>query len=273
MTFWVAGGTVVGSIGSGLFGASSARKAARAQQEAIDAARREARKGYEESSALYQPYYQTGTAASNRLATLLGIGGEPTAQGYGDLTRPFSMADYQQDPGYQFRLKEGLKNIQRTAASRGGALSGTTQLGLQSRAQDLASQEYGNAYDRYRQRQQDIYNMLYGEQGRGYQSASDLSNLRGNLSSNIMNLALGQGNVQAQKEMAMGDIYGNMLGSITGAIGGGMADYKNKLLQKQQYTDWLNRAYPQSGTGGGSSTYGGYGGVNLSNPFSTNWKG
>jgi hypothetical protein len=52
------------------------------------------------------------------------------------------------DPGYQFRQDEARKAIEGSAAARGDLLSGQNLKALQSRSQDLASQEYGQAYGR-----------------------------------------------------------------------------------------------------------------------------
>ncbi len=52
------------------------------------------------------------------------------------------------DPGYAFRQEEARKAIDASAAARGDLLSGGTLQALQSRSQDLASQEYQNAYGR-----------------------------------------------------------------------------------------------------------------------------
>lgn len=54
----------------------------------------------------------------------------------------------QSDPGYQFRLSEGLKALDRQAAARGGLISGSALKASQRFGQDMASQEYGQAYDR-----------------------------------------------------------------------------------------------------------------------------
>lgn len=52
------------------------------------------------------------------------------------------------DPGYQFRMDQGQKAIERSAAARGGLFSGGTGKALQQYSQGLASQEYGNAFNR-----------------------------------------------------------------------------------------------------------------------------
>jgi hypothetical protein len=53
-----------------------------------------------------------------------------------------------QDPGYQFRLEQGRQALEASAAARGGLLSGSTGQALAQYGQDLASQEYANAYQR-----------------------------------------------------------------------------------------------------------------------------
>jgi hypothetical protein len=55
------------------------------------------------------------------------------------------------DPGYGFRLGEGMKALERLQASRGGLLSGGAIKAGQRYAQNVASQEYGNAYNRLAQ--------------------------------------------------------------------------------------------------------------------------
>ena len=216
---WAVTAATIGSIGGALFGGASARKQAEAKARALAEAKGETTKAYQTSKGYYDPYYQTGTAASNRLAELMGIGGNAGAEGYGSMTRNFSMADYQQDPGYQFRLQEGLKQLGRTSAARGGALSGATLKGTQGYAQNLASQEYGNAYDRYMAQNLQRYNMLSGQQGVGYRAGGALADLSTNYGTNLANIAMGQGAVDAAKTAARYGMYGNILNAGTNALG------------------------------------------------------
>ena len=223
---WVAVAAVVGGVGGSVLGGMSARKQAEAKEKALAKARGEVTEAYNTSKGYYDPYYQTGTAASNRLAEMMGIGGDAKAAGYGSLMKNFSMADYQQDPGYQFRLQEGLKQLGRTSAARGGALSGATLKGTQGYAQNLASQEYGNAYDRYMAQNQNRYNMLAGQQGVGYRAGGDLANLSTNYGANMANFYIGAGALDAAKTKAKYDMYTGILnagtnfgGSVAGAGG------------------------------------------------------
>ena len=92
---------------------------------------------YEQTRADFAPYRESGTANLNQLNTLLGIGGNTGAADYGR----FKTADFTpemfkagMDPGYAFRLSEGLKAVDRQAAARGGLISGNAL---------KASQAYG----------------------------------------------------------------------------------------------------------------------------------
>lgn len=156
------GGPVGGAIGSALGGAiegdsgtsSSAANAANAgAQASIDLQRRM----YEENVARQKPFYEAGVNALP--GYLAGIGPN------GELVRGFTSADYQADPGYQFRLTEGLKRLGHAAGARGGLISGQTLKGMQDYAQDSASAEYSNAYNRYRDTQALRRNALAGVVG------------------------------------------------------------------------------------------------------------
>lgn len=132
MTFWVAGAVV----GSSLIGASASRSAAGVQAAAADRAAAGQERMFERQVELSEPWRKAGEQALNKLIPLT------------DYT-PFSMAQFQADPGYGFRMSEGMKALERSAAARGGLLSGASMKGIQRFGQDLGSQEYQNAFNRY----------------------------------------------------------------------------------------------------------------------------
>jgi hypothetical protein len=75
-------------------------------------------------------------------------------------------ADLEFDPGYQFRLSEGTKAMERSAAAR-GTLQGTGTLKALTRyGQEAASQEYANAFDRF-MRQQESRRVTLSDLARG----------------------------------------------------------------------------------------------------------
>jgi len=80
----------------------------------------------------------------------------------------FTMEKFQQDPGYAFRMSEGLKALDRTAAARGGLISGGAMKAASRYGQDMASQEYQNAFNRYNQNR--TYNSGLFNTNRAYQT-------------------------------------------------------------------------------------------------------
>jgi hypothetical protein len=143
----------VASIGVGLYTASENRSAASRASDAATQANERAmafeREMFDKQMELNKPYREAGITGQNRLMELLGLGGNTGAAGYGKYGRDFSMADYQADPGYAFRLSEGQKALERSAAARGGLISGGALRAAARYGQDMGSQEYGAAYNRY----------------------------------------------------------------------------------------------------------------------------
>jgi hypothetical protein len=133
MTFWVAGAV----IGSSLIGASASESAAGTQAAAADRSAEAQERMFERQVQLSEPWRQAGETALNKLV--------PLATEY----TPFGMAQFQADPGYGFRMSEGMKALERSAAARGGLLSGGMLKGIQRFGQELGSQEYTNAFNRY----------------------------------------------------------------------------------------------------------------------------
>lgn len=161
------------------------------------------------------------------------------ASEFGSLSRSFTLDDYKADPGYQFRLDEGNRGVERSAAARGGQLSGATMKALQKYGQGMASDEYGNAYNRFNNDQTTQYNRLSGIAGTGQQASNQIgqygSNYANQVGSTNMNTAnqigsnmIGAGNARAGSYMATAN-------SINGAIGTGVNTY-----QQQQYLNNMN---------------------------------
>jgi len=212
---WMAAAT----IGAGLLGARSAEKAANMQAQATQAAQDAQERMFNKQIELQEPFRQAGVGALNKLIPL------------SDYTK-FGMDQFTQDPGYAFRLSEGMKALDRTAAARGGLLSGATLKGAQRYGQDLASQEYQNAFNRYQTERAAQLNPLQSLAGVGQTAAGTLTNAYGaygaqtgqNLQdigsarasgylgqSNALNQALGQAGQMyqyGQRTNALSDFYG-----------------------------------------------------------------
>lgn len=65
-----------------------------------------------------------------------------------EMTTPGGDFDVTTDPGYQFRLDEGMRALENSAAARGRLLSGGFSRESTRYAQGVASQEYMNIYNR-----------------------------------------------------------------------------------------------------------------------------
>lgn len=133
------------TVASAAIGSSAARKGTQAQVDAQNQALALQQQMYQDQVSRAQPFLQAGQGGVNRMAELLGVGGDTGAAGYGTLGGPFTMETFKADPFYQYSLNQGIKDLERTAAARGGLLSGATIRGYK----DVQGKEYENAFNRY----------------------------------------------------------------------------------------------------------------------------
>ena len=201
--------------GAGIYGSS---QASRAQRSATQQAAGTQQAMFERQVELQEPFRQAGLTAQNRLMTLLGLGGDPNAPGYGTAARDFTMADYTADPGYGFRMSEGMKALERSAAARGGLLSGATLKGVQRFGQDLASQEYQNAFNRFYTMRNAQLNPLQGILGQGQSSTNVLTGAAGDVGRGVAGAQMGAGQARASG-------YVGGANALTGALQSGMGNY------------------------------------------------
>lgn len=149
---------------------------------------------------------------------------------YGSLMKDFSAQDFQTDPGYAFRLSEGQKALDRSAAARGGLFSGETLKANDQYNQNFASNEYQNAYNRYQNNRTTKYNFLSNAAGGGQIAANNLGNVGAQYASNIGNaLQTGYGN--AANARASGYIgQGNAWNGAIGGVGNAVSGYLNTRI-------------------------------------------
>jgi len=179
-------------VGSAVVGAYSANKSAKAQskaaQQGMDAEERIAaenralqRELADQQREDFAPWRNIGEQALNQMWE----GVQSGAFEVGDI-------DVTKDPGYQFRMDQGIEALDKSAAARGRLLSGAQQKGVTDYAQNVASQEYANAYAREANEKAKKYNMLSGLSSGGQASAagqaqatSNLAQTEGNILSNL----------------------------------------------------------------------------------------
>ena len=238
----VIGSTVVGSLISSNASSDAADTAAEASGQASAASIAEQRRQYDLNRADYAPYITSGQSAVNQLAAGLAPGGRfstPT---------PFDFRyDQNTDPSYGFRFSEGMKALDRSAASRGGLLSGATLRGATRFGQDLAAGSRQNAFNEYvtgfnantGERNQ-LYNRYAGVAGTGQTATNQIGAQGATTAANIgnayMTSAANTGNAalaaagQRQSAFggaanALGRMYGNRGFSNPFGGGGGNDDF------------------------------------------------
>ena len=195
---------------TGIQGAGATRDAARAQRNATNDAIELQREQFERQIELQKPFREAGLSAQNRLLDLLGLSNNTGAQGYGRYARDFSMDDFEQDPGYDFRLKEGLKGLDRQAAARGGLISGGALKAAARYGQEMGSQEYQNAFNRYQVNRSNQLNPLQGFLNQAQSSTNTLGQASQDYANRGADLRQDLGNIRASSYI--GQHNANMAG-------------------------------------------------------------
>jgi len=315
MAGWVAasigGAALIGAYSSNRASSSqsqAAGEATQAQREIADQQTALQREQYLKQLELNAPFREAGLTGQNMLLAQLqgpygsakfgGVPGYDPASamrnfsgvaGYDPASamKNFSAADFQTDPGYAFRLSEGMKALDRTAASRGGLLSGATLKGAQRYGSDLASQEYGNAYNRFQanratqsQEYQNAFNRYQAEraaQEQNYGNAfnrfqaersntlAPLQSLAGvgqsatqqaqqasqNFATGAANTLANYGNAQASNIIGSGNArasgYMGAANALSSGVGQGLNFYQNQNL--------VNQLQANRNVGGGGGGY------------------
>ena len=204
----------VASLGGAAIASSAAKKAAQTQTQAAQDAQAAQERMYERQVALQEPFRQAGLTAQNQIMQLLGIGGDANAPGYGSLAQPFGTQQFQQDPGYAFRQSEGMTALERSAAARGGLLSGSALKGIQRFGQDLASQEYQNAFNRYQIERSARLNPLQSLMGSGQSATNTLTSAAGQAGQNEATNLYNAGQARASGYVGSANALSGALGSI-----------------------------------------------------------
>lgn len=199
---------------------NAASSAAKTQAKAANQATALQREMYEKNLELQKPFYEAGLTGQNALLQYLGLGGDKTAANYGAGMRPFTGADLASEPGYQFRLGEGLNALNKTAAARGGMMSGRALTEAARYGQDYASGEYQNAYNRYWNQRNQMLNPLQSLLGQAQTSAGNVGQSGQNYAANAGNAMMGAANARASG-------YVGGANALNQALGGAYQNYMN----------------------------------------------
>jgi hypothetical protein len=130
----------------------------------------------------------------------------------------FGQAQFEQDPGYAFRLSEGQKALDRSAAQRGGLISGSALKAAQRYGQEMGSQEYTNAFNRYQTERQSQLNPLQSLAGVGQTTAQNLGGAGQSYAGAAGGLASQNAANQGNAALAAGNIRASQYGTAGSAL-------------------------------------------------------
>ncbi|KAF1692652.1 hypothetical protein [Pseudoxanthomonas koreensis] len=204
MSWAAVGGAVVG----GAINLYGQKKADAAQQKGIDQATAEQRRQFDLSRQDQQPWLHAGQNALTQLQAL----------NSGDFS------SFNNSPDYQFARDQGLQGLDRSAAARGGLWSGGADADRMQYASGLATQNYGN-----------YYNRLSSLAGLGQTTASGLGTLGQGYANNMGNLAIDGANARASGYQNQA----NTLGQLAYGAGGAFSDwYQGNKANNPGGTPW-----------------------------------
>lgn len=169
---------------------------------------------YDQNRRDNMPALQARNSALEKLLFMLGASGDPKTAGFGSLAQPFTAADLQKEPGYQFGMQQGTQALERSAAARGGLYSGATMKALQRYGQDYAGTKYDQAFTRNRQARGDAFDRFASLAGLGQTGASQIASGAQNFANQAGNIALGNANFQAAAGLNQGNILGNNVNQL-----------------------------------------------------------
>ena len=228
MTFWVAGAVAVSS----LIGGSAAKSAASTQAAAARDAAELQNEQFQLTRQDQMPWLKAGEQALNKLIPMTDY-------------KKFGMDQFQQDPGYAFRLSEGQKALDRQAAARGGLISGSALKAAQRYGQDMGSQEYMNAFNRYQTERSAALNPLQSLSGVGQTTATNLGTTGAANAANVGNLITGGAAASAAGRVGAANALTGGLGTylnysqgtnlLNALRGGGSSSPTNAQLAEQYY--------------------------------------
>ena len=206
--------TATAAIGGAAISSKASKKAAATQERAAQDATAAQERMFQRQTELQEPFRQGGLTAQQEIMQLLGIGGDKAAQGYGSMAQSFGTGQFQQDPGYAFRQAEGMKALERSAAARGNLMSGSTLKGIQRFGQDLASQEYQNAFNRFQVERSARLNPLQSLMGSGQSATNVLTGAAGQMGQNEASNIYNAGQARASGYIGSANALTNALGQI-----------------------------------------------------------
>lgn len=199
---WVAAAVVGSSLISGYMGSKASKDAANKTLEGTKYAADINKEMYDISRQDLAPYREAGYAALTDINAL-----KP------HLTSTFGgeqLAKYL-DPSMDFRMKYGGMATERQQNVGQGLISGNTLRALTDYGQNLASTEYGNAFNRFQTDRGNIYSILGNIAGLGSGAVNTGVQASQQTAQNLGTLAIGGAQAQAAGTVGSANAWSNAL--------------------------------------------------------------
>lgn len=225
MPFAAVAGAALG-VGGALIASSNTadatKSAAQTQANASKDATAVEQAQFNKTQANLAPFVGAGT---NALTQLQQLPGAPA------FAPPTFGAGFQQSPGYNFQMQQGIGAIQNSAAAHGGVVSGNTLKALNQFGQGVANQDYynyGNTqqanylndYAAQAQQQQQRFNNLQTIAGSGQNAAAGLGALGASTASQIGGNIQGAANANSAATVAGAQNSNNLINSLLAQFNG-----------------------------------------------------
>lgn len=231
--FIIAGaGAAAGGVAQGIGSANAGAAMKDAQGKAMDASERMYAQQREDALGMWNqqrqdiaPWMQAGQSSLGELMRQMQAGA---------FDQQFDPSQLANDPGYQFRMEQGQKALERSASARGLMNSGGALKSLARYSQGVAADEFQNAWGRNQSENTGRYNRLANMAGLGQQAAQNLGNwggqhaghmgqMSGQHASNMGGLFAAGGNIDASNAMAQANMVSNGFNTLGGLVGYGMS--------------------------------------------------
>lgn len=146
----------------------------------------------------------------------------------GTFKQQFTPSDLTMDPSYKWRLEQGMRALESSAAARGMTGSGSNLADITNYAQGAASQEYQSAFDRFQTNQTNLFNRLAALSGTGQVAANNMGsagqaagqqigNSTMQTAGNVANIGMSNANSQAAASMGQANAWSGALNNMGGA--------------------------------------------------------
>jgi len=206
----------VSTLGGALISSHASQSAANTQAAATQQASNEQLQMYQQSRGDLAPWMNSGTMAMGGLNAFMGVNPDGSVNPNAPGLRSFTPADLTAnlDPSYGFMKSEGENAILDNASALGGIDSGKTRKDLMTFGENLASQEYGNAWNRWTAQQGSIFSRLMGISSLGESAAAGVGNLGATTAGNYGNLVTSGANAQAAGTVGAANAYTGGINSL-----------------------------------------------------------